>query len=163
MLTSADTGWKAPLIDSDSTISNCLYPFGGRSKTRKSSIWARGGVSSCKAWVKADNASGRPSTSISTPAEVLRTQPVNSNRWANPYTKGLNPTPCTIPVICILKPLLFTRYYSPGASQALALTTDRRPLTSATCHSATCHLPPLRSPRPANPPILPLYGRREGK
>lgn len=126
-------------MGADSRISNCLNPFGGRSKTRRSSIWAKAGVSSCKAWAKSDNASGRPSTSISTPAEVLRTQPVNSRRWASPYTNGLNPTPCTMPVICILKPLLATDYLPPAT------------LPLATCHFATCYLPrSTHSPTHAN-------------
>src|SRR5215212_117688 len=44
-----------------------------------------------------------PSTRISTPPEVLYTQPCKLSRVASPYTNGRNPTPCTTPFteICL--------------------------------------------------------------
>src|SRR4030042_3100990 len=43
--------------------------------------------------------SADPSTSISTPFEVLRMNPVNPRSFANRYIKGRNPTPWTTPLI----------------------------------------------------------------
>src|SRR5512141_2657386 len=67
-----------------------------------------GGASSCKAFTNASSASGEPSTAISTPADVLRTQPFRRCRAARLKTNGRNPTPWTMPEMWTVAPWIIS-------------------------------------------------------
>ncbi len=60
-------------------------------------MWLRGGASAGSASQNAATASGEPSTSTSTPADVFSTHPRRPWRTAREYTNGRKPTPWTTP------------------------------------------------------------------
>src|SRR5512141_1903852 len=62
---------------------------------------ARGGALTDSASTNSSTRSRSPCTTISTPAEVLHTQPCRRSCVASPYTNGRKPTPCTTPVTWI--------------------------------------------------------------
>ena len=61
-------------------------------------IFASGGISFGSRSRNRSTASASPCTSMLTPAGVLAINPVSPHSFANRYTYGRNPTPCTIPV-----------------------------------------------------------------
>ena len=105
---------KSPDFPSEWTISKELKPLVGIQSTWKESMRARGGTSVWRASRNDSSSVWGPSTSMSTPAEVLRTQPFNSCRVASPYTNGRNPTPWTMPVMWIRTPFKFIYLFTVG-------------------------------------------------
>ena len=75
---SGEMGWNAPGSGRDSRISKRVKPLAGRASALRLSTRASGGSSPRRAAVKPASAAAGPSTTMSTPAEVLRTQPVSA-------------------------------------------------------------------------------------
>ncbi len=61
---------------------------------------AKGGCSRARRVANSSRCDEVPCTSTVTPSGVLHTWPASPISVASRYTKGLNPTPCTVPPIC---------------------------------------------------------------
>src|ERR1700678_1770405 len=94
---SGGTSANAPLSSRLSRIENPSPPRTSISETLISFISADLGGSSFSVRNNSSSAGPRPSISMVTPEEELKTNPVSPSEVAVLYTNGRNPTPCTTP------------------------------------------------------------------